>query len=211
MKLYYSDTLAPRKVCAAAKYLGAPLEYQYLDLVKGEHKAPAYLAINPNGKVPALVDGKLNLWESDAISLRHLAQAAGSDLWPSGAAQVEVQRWLSWNAYHFYRRAGELYFQYIIKPRFNIGAPDPSAVAEAQKEFRTCATILNAHLKGRQWLAGDRLSVADFSVAVPLPYAKASQMPLDEFPEMRRWHEQLNELPAWRDPFPVAARHLAAA
>lgn len=56
MKLYYSDVLAPRKACAVARYFDAPTEYIYLDLGKGEHKSPEYLALNPNGKVPTLVD-----------------------------------------------------------------------------------------------------------------------------------------------------------
>ena len=57
MKLYYFETINGQKVCAVAKYLDAPVEYVHVDLAKGEHKTPAYLAINPNGKIPALVDG----------------------------------------------------------------------------------------------------------------------------------------------------------
>jgi glutathione S-transferase len=51
-------------------------------------------------------------------------------------------------------------------------------------------------------LVADKLTVADFSVAVSLPYAEKAQIPLDEFPEMRRWHEQLSALDGWREPFP---------
>jgi glutathione S-transferase len=52
MKLYYSDTTNPRKACAVARYLNSPVEFVHIDLAKGEHKTPDYLAINPNGKVP---------------------------------------------------------------------------------------------------------------------------------------------------------------
>jgi hypothetical protein len=55
MKLYYSDVLSPHKACAVARYLKSPVEFAYLDLVKGEQQAPAYLVLNPNGKVPTLV------------------------------------------------------------------------------------------------------------------------------------------------------------
>ena len=58
MKLYYSDVLSPHKACAVARYLKSPVEFVYLDLVKGEQQAPAYLVLNPNGKVPTLVDGE---------------------------------------------------------------------------------------------------------------------------------------------------------
>ena len=79
MKLYYSDVLSPRKACAVARYLKSPVEFIYLDLVKGEQQSPAYLAINPNRKVPTLVDGERIVWEADAV-MCHLAERAGSDL-----------------------------------------------------------------------------------------------------------------------------------
>ena len=102
-----------------------------VDLAKGEHKAPDYLAINPNGKVPALVDGDTKLWESNAI-MCHLARAAKSDLWPTDPnKQIEVLKWLSWNSEHFTRHAGTLYFNYHIKPKFDLGEPDMKAVEEA--------------------------------------------------------------------------------
>jgi glutathione S-transferase len=202
MKLYYFDVLAPRKACAVAKYLKAPVEFVWLEPARAEHKAPEYLALNPNGKVPTLVDGERVVWEADAI-ICYLSERMGADLWPHDARQLEIISWFSWNAQHFMRAGGTLYFENIIKPRFNIGPPDGAAVAEAQGEFRRCAAVLDAHLKGRKWLVGNALSVADFSVAVTLPYAAKAAMPLDEFPEIRRWHDQLNELEAWRDPFPA--------
>jgi glutathione S-transferase len=92
MKLHYAETMNPRKACAVAKYLGSPVQYIRMDLSRGEHRTPEFLALNPNGKVPLLVDGDMQLWESTAI-MAHLAVKAGSDLWPSDAArQVEVLR-----------------------------------------------------------------------------------------------------------------------
>lgn len=203
MQLYYSDVLMPRKACALARHLKAPVEFVYLDLAKAEQQAPAYLALNPNGKVPTLVDGELVIWESDAI-LCHLSQRTGAGLWPQDpAGQIEVIRWLSWGAHHFNRAAGELYFQYVIKPRFGLGAEDPAAVEEALAGFRAHAAVLDGHLKGRAWLAGDAMTVADFAVAIALPYAAPASMPVEEFPEVARWHGQLNRLEAWREPFPT--------
>jgi glutathione S-transferase len=201
VKLYYSDVLAPRKTCALIKYLKTPVEFVYLDLQKGEHKKPAYLALNPNGKVPTLVDGDKALWEADAI-LCYLAKQAGSDLWPEDDHQPEVISWFSWNSQHFIKSGGMLYFEFVIKKRFNIGPPDNAVVEKAIRDFRAQAAVLNNHLKSRKWLVGDKLSVADFSVAVTLPYAGQASMPLDDFPEVRRWHDQLNALEAWREPFP---------
>ncbi len=63
------------------------------------------------------------------------------------------------------------------------------------------ASILNGYLTGRKFLVADVLSVADFAVAITLPYTDAAKLPLREFPEIERWHARLNELPAWREPF----------
>lgn len=201
MKLYWSDVLSPRKACAVAKYLQSPVEYAYLDLGRGEHKTPDYLALNPNGKVPTLVDGSLVLWEADAI-MCHLAARSDSELWPQDGRQIEVIRWLSWNTQHFTRHGGTLYFEYIIRARFGIGTPDPAEVERATTEWRRFAKVLDQHLRDRRWLVGDTLTVADFAVAVTLPYAERAHIPLAEFPAIERWHERLNELDAWREPFP---------
>lgn len=204
MKLYWSDVPSPRKVCAVAKYLQSPLEYAYLDLGRGEHKTPEYLALNPNGKVPTLIDGTLTLWEAAAI-MCHLAARADSGLWPQDNRQIEVLRWLSWDLAHFYRIGGELYFEYVIKPRFSLGDTDPAAVKRATDEWRQLATILDNHLHDRRWLVGNAITIADFAVAALLPWAERARIPLDEFPAIKRWHDRLNELDAWREPFPDLA------
>jgi glutathione S-transferase len=209
MKLYYFETLNPRKACAVAKYLGSPVEFVRVDLTKGEHKKPGYLAINPNGKVPAFTDGDTKLWEADAI-MAYLAKVEGSDLFPKDNRQIELMRWLSWSSQHFTRHAGSLYFQYLIKPNLLRQATDPAAVEEATGFFKQFAQVLNDHLRGRKYLLGDSLTIADFSVGVTLPYADQIKLPLAGFPEIERWHARLNELPAWRHPFPEAPKAAAA-
>ena len=203
MKLYFSDTMNPRKACAAARYLGSPVEFVAVELGKGEHKRPEFLAINPNGKVPVLTDGDYRLWEANAI-MAYLARKAGSDFMPADDARlIEVMRWLSWDADHFTRYAGVLYFEYLIKEMFAIGAPDAAAVEEATGYVRKYATVLDDHLAGRRWLVGDAPSVADFAVGVTLPYAAKAHIPLSDFPAVARWHDRLNEIEAWRQPYPA--------
>ena len=151
-------------------HVGLPIEFVYVDLARGEHKAPPFLAINPNGVVPALTDGGITLWESDAI-MCHLAKSAGSDLWPSDTRQVEAMKWLSWNAHHFTRHGGELYFQNRVCPLLG-QEPDLKAVADAIRGWLPLAQVLDAHLRGRTYLVGQTPTIADFSVAVALPYAE---------------------------------------
>ena len=138
MKLYYAETMNPRKTCATAKHLGIRLEYEKIELGKGEQKHPAFLARNPNGKVPVLVDGDLTLWESLAIMV-HLSNVAGSDLWPANdpSRQVEVLRWTTWGSLHFGPHASVFYFERIIKPRLLGLSPDDAAIERATPAFRS--------------------------------------------------------------------------
>ena len=203
MKLYYFETINPQKACAVAKHVNAPVEFVRIDLGKGENRTPAYLAVNPNGKVPALEDGDTKLWEANAI-MCHLARKVKSELWPTDSEkQIEVIKWLSWNADHFTRHAGCLYFNYIIKPKFGLGELDTKATEEATGFLRQFGRLLDDHLAGRAFLLGDHLTVADFAVSVTLPYADKIHLPLEGFKNIARWHDRMNEMPAWRDPFPA--------
>lgn len=201
MKLYYDETINPRKACAVARHLRLPMHYVRVHLARGEQRAPAFLALNPNGRVPVLQDGDLVLWEANAI-MCHLSNAAGADLWPRDArGQIEVQRWLSWDASHFTAHGGTLYFENLIKPAIGMGAPDLAVVDGANRMFAASAAVLESHLARRRFLLGDCLSVADFAVGAALPYAQAARLPLADFPAIVQWHERLNALPGWRDPF----------
>jgi glutathione S-transferase len=202
MKLYYAETTNPRKACVVAKHLNSPVEFVHVDLRKGENRTPEFLALNRNGKVPVLETGGGSLWESNAI-MCYLARIAESDLWPNDDRQIEVMRWLSWDSQHFTRHAGSLYFQHIIKPAFGMGGPDPAVVEEATGFVKRFAAVLNDHLSGRDYLVGNGLTVADFAVAITLPYAERARIPLAEFPEIERWHGRLSELAAWVEPFPA--------
>ncbi|MEM7226533.1 MAG: glutathione S-transferase family protein [Pseudomonadota bacterium] len=202
MKLYYFETPNPRRACAVARYLNSPVEFVRVDLGAGQNRTPDFLAINPNGKVPALADGEAKLWESNAI-MAYLARKAGSDLFPNDDRQIEILRWLSWDLAHFSRHGGTLLFEHFIKGRFGMGEPDPERVEEATGFFKRFAAVLNDHLKGRDTLVGDGLTIADFAVACMLPSADLAKLPLEGCLEIDRWHGKLMELPAWREPFPT--------
>jgi glutathione S-transferase len=203
MKLYYFETINGRKACAAARYVGAPVEYERVDLRTGAQRKPDFLAKNPNGRVPVLeIDGS-TLWESNAIMCR-LAQATGSDLWPQDARQIEVMRWMFWSSEHFSRHASRLYFEYLVKPHFGLGGADTAVVEEATGFLRRFGQILDDHLRGRDFVVGDRPTAADFALGAALPYAEGAKLPLDGFNEIARWKSRLESLPAWSDPFPAA-------
>jgi len=85
MKLYgFPASPNTWKVRALASYVKVPLEFEFVDLTKGAQQAPAYLALNPTGRAPTLVDGDFNLWESNAI-LQYIAGKVSTPLWPNDA------------------------------------------------------------------------------------------------------------------------------
>ena len=93
------------KVLATAHHMGVPLELQIVDLTKGEQRKPEYLALNPTGRVPTLVDGDLVLWESSAI-MQYLGSKCKTSLWPDGAKKrADIMRWQSWHLQHWSRGA----------------------------------------------------------------------------------------------------------
>jgi len=203
-KLFYCETLNPRKTCAAARFLNADVKFVRVDLGRGEQKTAEFLALNPNGKVPVLQDGEKTLWEANAIMCR-LSDIVGSDFWPHDDRQIDVMRWLSWDANHFTRYGAALWFEKEIKPLFG-QVPDRKAVEDAENNLRLYARVLNEHLADRRYVVAEKVSVADFALAAALPYAASSQLPLDEFGHIIQWHDRLNELEAWREPFPVNDR-----
>src|SRR4051812_45106053 len=101
MKLY-SNSLSPkcRKVLAFAKYLGLKLEVETMDVRNNSTKEPAYLAMNPNGKIPTLMDGDKPVWESNVI-MAYLASKNDSTAWPKSDARYEIMKWMSWESCHF--------------------------------------------------------------------------------------------------------------
>ena len=202
MKLYYFLTPNARKACAVAKHLGLKTDYQFVDLGKGEQHSPAFLAVNPNGRVPALEDDGRLVWESNAI-MYYLARKAGSDLWPRDERELDVIRWLSWDLAHFTRYTNLLFFERVIKPQIGLGEPSHDIVQDSLAQFRRNAPVLDAHLAGRSWVVGNALTVADFALATYLPEAPLSGVPLGEFPHIERWHARMMQLPAWAQAFPA--------
>ena len=199
MKLYYSQNLNPRVAVAVARYLGSPVQY-----IRASPRSPqqeeAFRSINPNTLVPVLVEEDRTLWETDAIACR-LSALADSDFWRTDEQQVDMIKWISWGTHHLTNAASVLYWHRIIVPTFSDEVAEPQVLENALNDFRRFAAILDAHLGGRKWLVGDRISYADFRVATSLPFAAGAGLPLDEFPQVRRWNEQLLAIDAWRAPF----------
>ncbi|MCK6524663.1 glutathione S-transferase family protein [Myxococcota bacterium] len=198
MKLYTNPlSNNGRKVATVIHHLQLQLEVEVVDLSKGAQRAPEFLAINPNGVIPALVDGDLKLWESNAISA-YLAELSGDKrFYPEGVARYDALRWMFWEANHWSKAVGVLTFELLLKNMFNMGPPDDARVQTAQNDLRKYGRVLNAQLTGRRWLLGDDVTIADFMIGADLTYAGMTGVPIDEFPELARWVAAINALPAF--------------
>ncbi len=97
--------------------------------------------------------------------------------------------------------ASTLYFEKLIRPTFSDVRVAPSVLEAALGDFRDHAAVLDGQLAGRPWLVGDHLSYADFRAATALPFAEGAGLPVSEFPNVKRWHDRLWALDAWRAPF----------
>jgi glutathione S-transferase len=207
MKLYaFPPSPNSWQVRALASYLGVPLEMEFVDLPKGGSHTPAFLAINPTGRTPALVDGDFKLWEAMAI-MQYIAGKKPNALWPNDPrTRADIVRWQSWNLAHWSRDACvPLLFERFVKKLLNMGTPDQAAIAKGTEAFAKEAGMLDAHLAKQKYLVGDALTIADFAVAAPLFYAKEAELPLAPYSHIRSWFERVSSLPCWRDTAPQMA------
>ena len=158
MKLYsIQPSNNARRVRATAEHLGIALEI--IDQPMAEMKTPPYLALNPNGKVPTLVDGDLTLWESRAI-MQYVASKKPSAFWPTDdRRRAEISKWQFWDAAHLTRGTGAYAYENLFKKIFMKQEADPVQLAVGEREWRTCAPILNAQLEGKTWILGDELTL----------------------------------------------------
>jgi len=187
------------KVIALVEHLKLDCEFQVVDLFKGEQRRPEYTALNPNQRMPVLEEDGFVLWESNAI-LQYLASKRPDlGLWPADArSQSDVSRWCNWESAHWTPACAIVAFERVVKKLSGQGEPNPEEVARGEELIRKFGAVLDGHLRGRKWLVGDALTIADFTVGAPLLMAEAGNYPIAEFGEIGRWYRALGTLPAWK-------------
>jgi glutathione S-transferase len=209
MKLYgFPPSPNTWKVRAVAAHLGIPLDLEFVDLTRGQSHTPEYLALNPTGRTPTLVDGDLRLWESTAI-MPYLASRKPGSLWPDDArARADITRWQSWQLAHWSKDGCEpLLFERLVKQILRLGPPDETVVSNGLAAFDREVRVLDAHLAVRPFLIGNDVTLADFSVAAPLFYAEPAGLPVMPYANVQAWFARVSALPCWEEtaPQPVAA------
>ena len=193
--LYYAPTPNTWKVSIMLEECEVPYRVVPVDIMAGDQKQPEFLAINPNGRIPAIVDhaaseGPLAVFESGAI-LIYLAEKTGRFLAPSGAARFDALGWLMWQMGGLGPMAGQAHHFRRYAPEGNEYSAD-RFVNETARLYG----VMDKRLGASEWLAGEDYSIADIACWGWVWYHRMHGQHLDDFPSVARWFFAMSERPA---------------
>jgi glutathione S-transferase len=202
MKLYYHPvSTVSRPVVLFAADNGIALEYQVVDLMKGEHMQEAYGAINPSRLVPVLKDGDFRLTESSAI-LKYLADKVDSPAYPKELQKrARVNEMMDWLNTGFYRDFGYglVYPQVFPNHKRRSDEAHAGAIEWGKERTKFWLKILDQHLlgSGKKYLCGDDITIADYLGAGMVSLSELIHCPLDQYPNLCRWYAAMKVRPNW--------------
>jgi glutathione S-transferase len=172
MKLYEFPPTRSIRVRWALQEMEIPFESEQVCLTSGEHQRPEFLALNPAGKVPVLVDGELVLTESVAMVLYLAEKFPQKGFFPTDLSERgEAYRWLLFAATELEQPLWRLVRNQRVYPEAQRA---PADIPNATREAREAAAIVDAHLKDHSFMVGERVSVVDFVMAYTLDWAEIS-------------------------------------
>ncbi|MFZ4687781.1 MAG: glutathione S-transferase family protein [Polymorphobacter sp.] len=189
LQLYTAATPNGYKVSVALEEMGLPYDVVRIDLSKGEQKSPEFLAICPNGRVPALVDDGFPIFESGAI-LVYLAEKTGLLMPTDVQGRSRVMQWLMFQMGGIGPMMGQANVFYRYFPE-----KIPAAIARYQGEGRRLFQVLDTQLAKHEYLAGD-YSIADIANWCWVRTAKWSGIDTDGLPNLLRWKAAIADRPA---------------
>jgi len=180
MKIYGSPMSRASRAMWCAKELGVPFEH--VDVPWDKLKDPGFLAINPNGKVPGFVDGNLKLFESLAINLYIAKRYGTGKLYPTNIEdEGRTFQWTLWAATEV-----EPLLLPSVMVKFGMSQDAAGAKAAAEKA-KAPLKILDDYLKDRQWLVGDKFSVADLNASSVIVMANYGEVDISYAPHVKAW------------------------
>ena len=194
VKIYGPTASRAARALWIVHVLGIPFEHVALEMK--DLKGPEFLKVNPNGKVPAMVDGDFKLFESMAINLYLAAKYNKNGFWPASLEdQARCQQWSFWGMTEV-----EKPLLTILMDMF-MTAPDkrkPDAVAEAQKALPRPLAVLNDALQGRDFLLGSTFTVADLNLASVMSWSKPIKFDFGPYPNAGAWLDRCLARPAYK-------------
>jgi glutathione S-transferase len=193
MKLYgFGPTRSTRAVWGLRE-LDADFEFVPVNLLAGEHQDPAFLRLNPAGKVPVLVDGDSVISESAAIVLYLADKYPEKRLLPADLEErAQAYRWIMFAVTELEQPLWRITKHRVIYPEEKRLQAD---IDLATEEFLAMAAVLESHLEGRQFIVGDSFTAADCITAYLVDWANELQL-IDNFPRLRAYLDRMYARPA---------------
>ncbi|VXC12157.1 putative S-transferase [Luteimonas sp. 9C] len=195
--LHYWPTPNGHKITLFLEEAGLEYTLHPVNIGKGDQFKPEYLALSPNNKMPAIVDhapadggDPQTVFESGAI-LMYLAEKSGQFLSTDPRVRIETLEWLFWQM----AGLGPMTGQY---GHFNVYAPEkiPYAIDRYTNEANRLLQVLDTHLKGRDFIAGDAYSIADMATYPWIGVYDKAPIDMTPYPEVQRWHAAIQARPA---------------
>lgn len=184
------------KISIALEELGLDYEYHSVNISNGEQFAPEFLAFSPNNRIPAILDHDgpngetIGVFESGAI-LIYLAEKTGKLLPASGPQRKIVLEWLMWQMGGFGPMLGQAHhFNFYAKDKIDY------AMERYSNEANRLYGVLDRQLAGKQFVAGDELSIADIAI---FPWTRTydrQNVDIDDYPNVARWRQTMLDRPA---------------
>ncbi|QIZ47789.1 GSH-dependent disulfide bond oxidoreductase [Dickeya zeae] len=205
--VYYAPTPNGHKITLFLEEAQLPYQLHRVDISAGDQFKPAFLAISPNNKIPAIVDNQpadqgapLSLFESGAILL-YLAEKTGKLLSTDMRERAITLQWLFWQMAGFGPMLGQNH-------HFNHYAPQPVpyAIDRYQKETERLYGVLNKQLSEHTWLAGNAYSIADIATYPWVVSHERQRIDLGDFPAVKSWFERIRERPATERAYQLATK-----
>jgi glutathione S-transferase len=172
-------------------------EPRFVDFFNGETRTPAFRALNDMGEVPVLVDGAVTLTQSGVI-LDYVSSKTGKLGGRSAAERREVLRWLFWDNHKLSSQVGMTRFQMNFIPA---DKRPTEVIAFMQARLKSTYKVLNDHLEGRKWLAGEGLTIADLSCCSYLYYPEPFGFTRTDWPNIDAWLDRIAAQPGWKHPY----------
>ncbi|WP_137177304.1 glutathione S-transferase family protein [Roseomonas sp. AR75] len=204
--LYTWNTPNGRKISIALEEMGLAYKVHPVDISKGQQFEPAFLAISPNNRIPAIVDPEgpggrpISVFESGAILL-YLAEKTGRFLPVEPRARVEVWEWLMWQMGGFGPMPGQVH-HFLMQPE---GPARDYGVKRYHTETKRLYGVLDKRMAGRDFVAtAGEPSIADFAILGWAWRHERHQVSFEEFPAVGAWYARMMARPAVQRGFEVA-------
>ena len=197
-KLYcFGESGNAYKVALALTFADVEWEPEFVDFFNGATRTPEFRAINEMGEVPVLVDGETVLTQSGVI-LDYISSKSGKLGGRSAAERREVLRWLFWDNHKLSTQIGTARFLANFVPEEKRPA---GVIPFLQSRLKTAYTVLNGHLEGRRWVAGEAMTIADLSLCGYLYYPEPFGFDRKDWPNIDAWLTRIAATPGWKHPY----------